>query len=91
MLRRVSENPTEAAIRDYLLREILDGRGVRALTTDENLFDLGALDSLGILKTVSFLEEHFGVSIPDDQVLPENMESVRAIARLVERQRAHPA
>ena len=47
----------------------------------------GLLDSLSILKTVTFCEEQFGVTIPDEDVLPDHFESVRAIAKLVERVR----
>jgi acyl carrier protein len=42
---------------------------------------------MSILKTVTFCEEQFGVTIPDEDVLPDHFESVRAIARLVERVR----
>ena len=45
------------------------------------------LDSLAIFKLVTFCEEQFAISIPDHEVLPDNMETVRAIAALVERQR----
>lgn len=84
----MSEAATEAAIREFLLTEILYDRELKELPADENLIERGLLDSLGILKTVTFCEEHFGITIPDDEVLPDHMESVRAIARLVERRRA---
>jgi len=80
-------SPTEAAVRDYLLTEILYDRNLQDLPADENLIDKGLLDSLAILKVVTFCEEQFGVTIPDTEVLPDNMESVRTIAALVERVR----
>ena len=86
----LSETPTEAAIRTFLLEEILYDRDTKDLKSTDNLIERGLLDSLGILKTVTFCEEHFGITIPDDQVLPDNMESVQAIAKLVETQRAKP-
>ena len=63
-------------------------RELRDLPVDENLIEKGLLDSLAIFKVVTFCEEHFGVTIPDQDVLPDNMESVRAIAALVDRVRA---
>jgi acyl carrier protein len=42
---------------------------------------------MAILKTVTFCEEQFGITIPDQEVLPDHFESVRAIAKLVERVR----
>jgi len=83
----MTANPTEDAIRRFLLEEILYDRDLRDLAADENLIERGLLDSLGILKTVTFCEEQFGITIPDAEVLPDHMESVRAIAALVERRR----
>lgn len=79
--------PTETAIRDYLLAEVLYDKNLQALAVDDNLIEKGLLDSLAILRVVSFCEEQFGVTIPDTEVLPDNMESVAAIAKLVERVR----
>ena len=79
---------TEARIRDFLTQDVLYDRDLRDLPLDENLIEKGLLDSLAILKVVTFCEEEFGVTIPDHDVLPDHMESVRAIAALVERVRA---
>jgi acyl carrier protein len=83
----MTESATEAAIRAFLLEEVLYDRQLKELSPTENLIERGLLDSLAILRTVTFCEEHFGITIPDDQVLPDHMESVRAIANLVEARR----
>lgn len=80
--------PTESAVREFLVTDVFYDRDLRDLTVDDSLLDRGLLDSLAILKTVTFVEEQFGVTIPDDQVLPEHFETVKAIAALVEKQRA---
>ena len=80
-------SPTESAVRDYLLTEVLYDQNLKDLPADENLIEKGLLDSLAILKVVTFCEEQFGVTIPDTEVLPDNMESVRTIAALVDRVR----
>ena len=83
----MTENATEASIRAFLLEEVLYDRQLKELSRTENLIERGLLDSLGILKTVTFCEEQFGITIPDEQVLPDNMESVRAIAKMVDARR----
>ena len=67
--------------------DVLYDKNLQTLAVDDNLIDQGLLDSLAILRVVSFCEEQFGVTIPDTEVLPDNMESVGAIAKLVERVR----
>jgi acyl carrier protein len=61
------------------------------LTPDTELVVQGILDSIEILNLVSFLEEHFGVSVPIDDFIPENFATPRAIAELVSRLGELPA
>jgi len=79
---------TESAIREFLVNEVLYDREVKDLKPEDPLITRGLLDSLSILRTVTFCEERFGISIPDQEVLPDHFESVRAIAALVDRRRA---
>jgi len=80
-------SPTEAAVRQFLIEDVFYDKDLKNLGPDDSLLAKGLLDSLSILKTVTFCEEHFGITIPDEDVLPDHFESVRAIARLVERVR----
>ena len=84
----MSDASTEATIREFLTTEVFYDKDLRDLEPDESLLERGLLDSLSILKIVTFCEESFGITIPDQEVLPEHFESVRAIATLVGRQRA---
>ncbi|HVN64144.1 MAG TPA: phosphopantetheine-binding protein [Candidatus Binataceae bacterium] len=77
----------EREIRDFLLEEALAPRNIRTLEPDESLFKTGAIDSMVVMKAVAFCEENFGIEIPDEEIIPENFTSVRALARLIERTR----
>ena len=79
---------TENAIREFLLTDVLYDKDLKELDPEDKLLERGLLDSLSILKTVTFCEEQFGITIRDDEVLPDHFESVRAIAALVDRRRA---
>jgi acyl carrier protein len=81
-------NEIEAAVRDFLVKDLLYDRALGDLSVEDSLLERGLLDSMGILRLVEFCEVSFGVSIPDQDVVPDNLESVQAIARLVERCRA---
>jgi hypothetical protein len=43
------------------------------------------IDSTGVLELVAFLEEQYGFKIEDDELVPENLDSVNRIAQFVER------
>ena len=79
--------PTETAIRQFLVEDVFYDRDLGNLGPEDSLLAKGLLDSMAILKTVTFCEEQFGITIPDQEVLPDHFESVRAIAKLVERVR----
>ncbi|HZO82375.1 MAG TPA: acyl carrier protein [Candidatus Binataceae bacterium] len=83
----MKRGPLESAIRSFLVGQIFNGSDVAELGADDLLLGRKAYDSIAIARTVAFCEATFDVAIPDDQVLPEHFESVRAIARLVERLR----
>ena len=60
----------------------------RKLMDEDSLLDSGAIDSLGILDVVAFLEEEFGIGLEDDELVPENFDTVVTLARLVESKQA---
>lgn len=56
-----------------------------AITSDESLIEAGFIDSTGVLELVAFLEERFGIMVDDADIVPENLDSLAAIARYVEK------
>jgi acyl carrier protein len=58
------------------------------LTDDASLLDLGIVDSTGILEVVAFLEDEFGISVDDAEMLPENLDSIQNIVAFVGRKTA---
>jgi acyl carrier protein len=61
--------------------------GQRALGREESLLDAGIVDSTGVLELIAYLEETFGIQVEDDEVLPENLDSIANGARSVARKR----
>ena len=73
-------------IRQYLLEEFVYAEdGEETLKDDVSLLNEGILDSFAILSVINFLEETFKIEIHDQDVVPENLESILSMARFVER------
>jgi acyl carrier protein len=49
--------------------------------------DLGIVDSTGVLDLLMFVEEQFGIEVADDELAPENFDSIDKLADFVERKR----
>jgi acyl carrier protein len=71
---------------DRVRRFIVEELGWRGpdLTPDYPLLENRVIDSLGLFRTVAFLESEYGVKIPDTELVPANFASLEAIARLIE-------
>jgi acyl carrier protein len=77
------------SVHDYILREFLPGESPGELTDETPLITGGILDSISTLKLVSFLEDHFGVTVEAHEAGVDNLDSVGQIARLIaEKKRA---
>ena len=53
------------------------------LPADESLLDGGIIDSIGVLTRVTWLEQEFGFVVEDDEVLPENLDSIANLVAYV--------
>lgn len=67
-------------IRSYVVDNFLFGDGSQ-LTDDTSFLEEGIVDSTGILELVSFLEETYGIAVADDELIPDNLDSITRIDR----------
>jgi acyl carrier protein len=73
----------ELQIRTFLVDSFLFGRG-EDLHNDDLLIGK-VIDSNGVLELLSFLQDHFSIQIPDEDVVPENLGSVKNLTSYVAR------
>lgn len=88
MSTRSPQEPAEdlAKVREFIIENFLFGDAGRLSDTTSFLHS-GILDSTGILKLVAFLEESFGVTVQDDELVPDNLDTLRNIKRFLARKR----
>ena len=73
------------ALLDFVQCELARGTAMKVLSLTDDLINTGILDSLGIMKLILFIEEKFSVKITDEDLIPENFESIQTINSLVQR------
>jgi len=74
----------EAGIREVIISQSGTSSLESILTDDLPLFETQALDSLAIFELIVGLEQRYGIEIFDDEAVPENFGTVKAIAQFVE-------
>ena len=74
----------EHLIRRYILENFLFTNDNRQLEDHVSFLEEGIVDSTGVLELVMFVEETFGVSVKDEDIVPENFDSVAQLAHYVQ-------
>ena len=73
----------ERDIRSFIVAEFFFGRAEDL--RDDGLLLGSVIDSTGVLALVSYLQEHFAIVVEDDEVVPDNLDSVQHVVRYVAR------
>jgi acyl carrier protein len=73
------------AVRRFISENFLFRDDGEAVAHEASLLEAGIIDSTGVLELVCFLETTFGIEVSDDEMLPENLDSIRAISNYVGR------
>ena len=75
---------TADVIREFILSELVQDKSITTLSEKDSLIESGIIDSLGIQKLLVFIEEKVSIQIMDEDIIPENFETIEAIVRLIE-------
>lgn len=78
---------TKTVIERFIVDEILIGDAQTKIEPDQSLLDSGILDSLALLRLIGYIEDHFGVTVDDGEVIPENFETINDITALLDRKK----
>ncbi|MDY0041585.1 MAG: acyl carrier protein [Desulforhabdus sp.] len=81
-------NDSVTQIRAFIFESFLFDADDDALKNDTSFLEQGIIDSTGVLELVDWLEEQFSFSVEDDELIPENLDSVNALAAFIARKTA---
>ena len=78
----ISSETIERDVREFLDQNFPLGETF-SLEPGDSLLEAGVVDSLGVLEIIDFLEQRYGVRVPDAEVLPENLDSIDSLTRYI--------
>ena len=76
---------TAAEIREFLVEQFLFGEGGDDLSDEDSLLEKGIVNSTGVLEVVGFLEDNYGIRVADDELLPQNLDSISKLTAFLHR------
>ena len=78
------------AVRHFIAENFLFREDVESIPEDASFLEAGIIDSTGVLELVCFLETTYGIQVADDEMLPENLDSIRAVSAYERRKTTVP-
>ncbi len=75
-------------IKGFIINNFMMGRNPEELTDSDSLLDKGIIDSTGVLELVGFIEEKFDVQVKDEELVPENLDSVDNLINYIQRKKS---
>jgi acyl carrier protein len=77
----------KTAIRQFLSEQFLLDTAAQSYADGDSFMALHLLDSMGFMELVSFLEERFGITVDDGEMVPANLDSLNALDAFIARKR----
>ena len=75
-------------IKSYIVENFLFGDDA-GLDDATSFLDSGIIDSTGILELISFIEESFDTKVKDDELIPENLDSIDNLVNFIAKKKRH--
>lgn len=80
-----SDNEIELSVKDFIDKNFLMNSGLVKYSNTDSFMEKGIIDSTGILELVNFIQQTFSIDIGNDELLPENFDSIRNICEYVQK------
>ena len=85
----------EQQIRNFIIETFLFGESNNGLKDTDSLLETGIIDSTGVLELIAFIEETYGIKVKDEELIPENLDSIENVSEFIRRkqlevQHLHP-
>ena len=74
-------------IMEFIKNQLVREKPMKNIGRGDDLIESGVIDSLGILKLLEFLESKFSINISDEELIPENFESIESIESFISRKK----
>ena len=82
------EHPIEQQIRNFIIETFLYGESNNGMKDTDSLLETGTIDSTGFLELIAFIEETYVIKVKDDELVPENLDSIVNVSDFIRRKQA---
>ena len=72
-------------IKTFIVENFIFSSNGFDLSEDDSFLDAGVVDSVGVLELVTYVEETFAIQVADEEVVPENFDSLARLSAYIDR------
>ena len=76
-------------LRKFITENFLASAGLDTFDDDDSFMEKGIVDSTGVLELLEFVEEQFDIRVEDEEVIPDNLDSLNKLTSFVNRKAGH--
>ena len=73
----------EQTIRNFIMENFIFEENPNQLGNNQSFLESGIIDSTGMLELVSFIEEEYDIKMEDEELIPDNLDSVNNVAQFI--------
>ena len=74
-------------LRDFVIDNFLFGQQSDMVADDQSFLKNGIIDSTGVLELINFVEVQYGITAEDEELVPENLDSIQNLVQFIERKK----
>jgi len=90
MIMTIHSLSVTETVRRFIVENFLFGQDDIPLSDEDSFLEKGLIDSTGVLELVQFLEEGFSMEVADEEMVPENLDSVLKLTHFIASKSAEP-
>jgi acyl carrier protein len=82
---QLEQEAIKAQVRQYVAANFMMGANVAELRDDDSFMGQNVIDSAGILELIAYLEQTYGIKVLEDDMIPDNLDSLNGVGRYLQR------
>jgi len=71
-------------LKDFITETFLIGSDVESVNDSDSFMEKEIIDSTGVLELTSYLEEEFGITVEDNELTPDNLDSIDKLVNFIQ-------
>ena len=82
---QLEQEAIKAQVRQYIAANFLMGANVAELGDHDSFMGQNVIDSAGVLELIAHLEQTYGIKVDEDEMIPDNLDSLNGVGRYLQR------